>query len=143
MIQGQKKACGHYCANPGKLCCRCTNPAHGEYWLPWNLVCPICRGTLFKHPDGCYTQACPICGTVNLTIDEGKGQWHGTPMLAPLAGCPSCMTLDDIPPKMRHKLKPALIQRLQRNALKPFNLNRRIVWIGACKYKIKEESILG
>lgn len=83
-VPGYRCDCGHFCARPGKLCCRCHNPANKEYWMPYSLICPICKGTMRKHPDGCYFQRCLDCGKVCLTIHKG------IPVCAPMARCGDC-----------------------------------------------------
>ena len=83
-IEGSRKPCGHYCGSHGNICCRCQTPAHGHHFLPYDFMCKICKGVLWKHPDGCYVQKCPECGRPVLTIDRG------TPVCAPLARCGSC-----------------------------------------------------
>jgi hypothetical protein len=79
--------------------------------MSWSLVCRVCKGVLFKHPDGFYVQQCPRCGSAVLTLDR-----DGTPVSAPLAGCPNCITIGEVPEAVRRKMSPRMLARLERNA---------------------------
>jgi len=81
--QGFKHECGHFCADTSNQshCCRCQNPENGYAFLPINLFCKICKGTMRKYGDGFYYQKCPVCGKISQTIN------HSLPILAPLVAC--------------------------------------------------------
>lgn len=87
-VKGYRCECGHFCARPGKLCCRCHTPAKGQFWMPFSLICPICKGTMRNHVDGNYFQRCK-CGKVVTTLDR-----DGTPMMALLANCGDCAFIE-------------------------------------------------
>ena len=92
-VKGEKKSCGHFCANRIGTCCRCQTPANDKYWMDWNRHCKICRGILMKYPDGIRTQSCPHCKRVYVTYHKGS------PVLAPLSNC-GCVEREGVPLKL-------------------------------------------